>query len=185
MLLFSAIPSIYLHRDAHYLAKRKVYIFNLMIPLCGSWAGFGEILIWGFLGVSFCKYYSFNKTSRRGGARWTPWLRLSLQASFWTSSFWLALMKFFLLRVPFSCSWQYNFQGTRITLLLRHKHTLNIYGRQFRVIRDVIFVIFIYVLYLVIQFFTYLFPECVSPSVAKFLNRQAPAAFAYAMTFRF
>lgn len=66
MLLFAAIPSIYLHRDAHYLAKRKVYIFNLMIPLCGSWAGFGEILIWGFLGVSFCKYYSFNKTSRRG-----------------------------------------------------------------------------------------------------------------------
>lgn len=67
MLLFAAIPSIYLHRDAHYLAKRKVYIFNLMIPLCGSWAGFGEILIWGFRGVSFCKYYSFNKTSRRGG----------------------------------------------------------------------------------------------------------------------
>lgn len=66
MLLFAAISSIYLHRDAHYLAKRKVYIFNLMIPLCGSWAGFGEILIWGFLGVSFCKYYSFNKTSRRG-----------------------------------------------------------------------------------------------------------------------
>lgn len=49
MPLFAAIPSIYLHRDAHYLAKRKVYIFNLMIPLCGSWAGFGEILIWGFL----------------------------------------------------------------------------------------------------------------------------------------
>lgn len=46
---FAAIPSIYLHRDAHYLAKRKVYIFNLMIPLCGSWAGFSEILIWGFL----------------------------------------------------------------------------------------------------------------------------------------
>lgn len=49
MPLFAAIPSIYLHQDAHYLAKRKVYIFNLMIPLCGSWAGLSEILIWGFL----------------------------------------------------------------------------------------------------------------------------------------